>query len=151
MSLNYRRDHIDRSVNTLPQMIWNDTKLSQAVQNGVKLALICLKSQKQRKKRPELLPFLVTSWANEFFADWSALSNYRALKKCFGRSYPALEQNFNDCIVRSAPDAWSRCVASVFQLVARGHAHLDVVIRRRAYPRCTSTSPSSTALQVRPP
>lgn len=56
-SLQYHRDRIDWGVNQLPRMVQNDTKLSQAVHNDVKLPLRFLERHKLSKNGRSFLPF----------------------------------------------------------------------------------------------
>lgn len=69
-------------------MVRNDTKLSRAVCNDVESPLHCLTGQDQSKRGRSCSPFLVNGWTNEYFFDWSAFSNYRALETMFWNAIP---------------------------------------------------------------
>lgn len=64
-------------------MVQNDSILSRAVSNNVRLLYHRLTSHKLSKRGPNDSPFLVNDCTNKIFAHWSALSNYRALETTF--------------------------------------------------------------------
>lgn len=73
-------------------LIWNGVELSRSVWDGVNLTLHLLTNQKEKIDQ-SLLLILVNGWINEYFTDWSALSNSWILETKFRNGTPIIRDN----------------------------------------------------------
>lgn len=136
------------NVNKLPHIVRNDTKLSRALHNNVKLLRDFLVSLECSESDWRCPPFSSMIGPNRLFFNWSAVSGYCILEKMFRNVTQWTHSKLQLLWCMDSLQSVDEILFPVHPLLACHHVCLIVMIHRQAHQCCPCTSQPTTALGV---